>query len=42
MIEPAPLTVGMYMFGEECITTYERAPGGSGGRSVDVQREVLF
>ena len=39
MITPAPLTLGMHMFGEECIATHELLPGGDG--MVDIARERL-
>jgi class 3 adenylate cyclase len=39
MVEHAPLTLGMHMFGEECITAEGRSP--IGGTVVDVYRELL-
>ena len=39
MVEPAPLTLGMHMFGAECIATHEQSRGGD--KMVDVYREVL-
>jgi class 3 adenylate cyclase len=39
MVKPARLTLGMHMFGEECITAQEQSPAG--GKVVDVYREVL-
>ena len=39
MVERVPLTVGLHMFGEECISAQERSRVG--GKVVDVYREVL-
>lgn len=39
MIMPAPLTLGMHMFGKECIATHELLPGGGG--MIDIARERL-
>ena len=39
MIMPAPLTLGMHMFGKECIATHELLPGGDG--MIDIARERL-
>ena len=39
MVAPAPLTLGMHMFGEDCIATHSLSRGGD--TMVDVYREVL-
>jgi class 3 adenylate cyclase len=39
MVEPAPLTLGMHLFGEERLAKHERLPGGD--KTVEVSREVL-
>jgi class 3 adenylate cyclase len=39
MVEPAPLTLGMHMFGEEWLAAQEQSPVG--GKVVDVHRQLL-
>ena len=39
MVSPAPVTLGMHMFGIECIASHDLSPGGD--RMIDVYREVL-
>ena len=39
MVDSAPLTLGMHMFGEDCLATHERLAGGD--KMIDVSRETL-
>lgn len=39
MVESVPLTLGMHMFGAECIHLHERSPGAR--NTVDTFREIL-